>query len=353
MKKYLSILLSCAILFQPIAASANQVQEENQYYSVSSQEKSKSKPKLSPKTKKTLKKVGIATGAIGGAKLVLDVSREINFSSNCNYLNGHYEKISSGMLKKIDNPYGDDIKRQEGAGWCWNACLQRALSKYGIERTQKEIFRGVAEKWWVSPYKFKRDCGHDFNETVKELVDNSPYIIRLLFIPNCVFTQDIEKWVAKTTNSEYTYQTLTIPSEYLSPGSSEFDPKVASNKMYNLFEIMRNKIARKQGIDVKNVMLITLCPIFSSGHAITIEGTEDDKFIIGEPTGAATVGLSRENFFSKPVGKPIPFIFKCDFKEGFPVYFVIKKGHEITPQEWDKMLEEADFKHNYYKTVDN
>lgn len=358
MKKHLSVLLSLAIAFQPISAIASTPMRENNYtsgdyevISLSSPDQKNSESKLSPKTKKTLKTVGIAAGVIGGVKLIRDVAAEVLFNVNRSLLRDNYEKISGGLFHKIKNPDGDDIKKQEGASWCWDACVQRCLYKYGINKSQKEIFRGSAKKLWVSPFKSKRTSGKHLM-TKSEYESKCSFILRLIF-PTPVFDEEIKSWVEKTTE-DYTFQKLTIPAKYIpSIHSSNSEREKISCKLFKLFKILRATIALKQQRAEKDVVLLTMCPIIDGGHAITFEGTDESteeyRYIFGEPTGGATISLPQTGFFSVPNMKRIPFVLKYKelFSElDFPIQFLIKKGQEITLSEWNTMLKEAGFTEN-------
>ena len=102
---------------------------------------------------------------------------------------------------------------------------------------------------------------------------------------------------------------------------------------------LKNKIAEKQNIDAKNVILITACPLLTSAHAITIEDTVDNFYIIGEPAGGATIALPYDKFFSYPSDKRVPFVLsKIANKVGFNINLIVESNNRITDVEWQKIL---------------
>ncbi|MBQ2671340.1 MAG: hypothetical protein IJG00_00805 [Clostridia bacterium] len=58
------------------------------------------------------------------------------------------EQTRKEYLEKFKGHIGPNIltKRQEGIGWCWLACFQGLLKDRGIEKSQKELFKGITGK---------------------------------------------------------------------------------------------------------------------------------------------------------------------------------------------------------------
>ena len=220
--------------------------------------------------------------------------------------------------------------------WCWNACLQRALSKYGIEKSQKEIIRGIAKKYWVSPFESKRRTGNAYNITKEEFESKVPSFIKFFF--SVVFNDDINSYIKNITNGRYIYQTVTIPRE-LYCSNVKISTAEKSKKLYSIISALRNKIAEKQNMEVKNVILITACPLLTSAHAVTIEDTVGNFYVIGEPAGGVTVTLPYDKFFSYPSDKQVPFILsRAANKVGFNINFIIECNNRIIDSEWQNIL---------------
>lgn len=342
-KNYLSLLMSCIMLAEPFAANAQSVKSksDNSKPSVTQFVKGKISEcndwlDANPKTKKILKGVGIAAAVGVGLKTLGTATSEIWFNCASHTIPG---------LKKINNN-GDNIKKQEGLMWCWNACLQRALHKYGIEKSQKEIYKGITDKSLVSPLKVKRDTANVAAFSREELEDKN-FLVRLNNKGH-VFDEEIKAYVEKVTNNKYTYQTLYVPwgsvgCKYMTLSSGEIyyiGGDYHPDGFYALCGKLREAVAKKNSDDQRKVALLTLCPIVNSAHEITIEDTRGDEFIMGEPMAGVTVSLAKSEFFKDGYFLCSP-ITQRTYSHGLPLSFIIKKGCEIPEPEWDTMCERA------------
>ncbi len=335
-KKCLSIFLSCAMLAQPSMANANQIPKKTDNSKPPAIQVVKDKMSAcndwlnaNPKAKTGLKVVGIGASVYLGLRVLCRAGGEIWFNCASHTIPG-LDRIETG---------GDHIKKQEGIMWCWNACLQRALHKYGIEKTQKEIFRGITNKRYVSPLKTSRGESNVLGVTRKERDAASSWLARML-LPDPVFNEEIQNYVEKVTEGEYTYQTVYVDWENI-PANNDDLKGTGSIRLYQIYNTLRNEIAKKSQIDAKNVALLSLCPNIETAHMVTVENTRDSKFIMGEPMAGKTVQLANDKFFRRGPDFT-PYVCSTELRTacptGLPISFIIKKGSEITKAEWNKML---------------
>ena len=333
-KKCLSVLLSCVLFTEPFLSSAHAAPNKDDGVKASSFAQGV-RSKISkvgdyfnehPKLKKGLKIAGIGAAGYAGIDVLFAAGMEIWF--NCASRNLPPEFILE--------PTEDAIKKQEGLMWCWNASLQRALYKYGIEKTQKEIYKGITDKFFVSPLKSRRIVSAHPTFDSRCEISTCNFLERRI-ASNRVFNEEIRKYIEKVTNGEYTYQTVRIPNDRLLLPSLT-DCVEVSKRFYNLCGALRRLVANKTQEKEEKVALLTTCPILVSGHMITIEGARDNKFFMGDPWTGTMVTLNNESFFV-----PGSFIYKflnMSEKPSLPISFIIKKGQEITDDEWKKLIDE-------------
>ena len=319
-KKCLSVLLSCVLFTEPFLSSAHAAPNKDDGVKASSFAQGV-RSKISkvgdyfnehPKLKKGLKVAGICASGYAGIKVLYRAGMEIWFNCASRDLPPEF----------IPEPTKDAIKKQEGLMWCWNASLQRALHKYGIEKTQEEIYKGITGKPFVSPFKSKRTVAANITSNSRDKIAKCNFLVRRL-VSNQVFSEEIREYIEKATNGEYTFQTVRLMRWVDDSRSIHF---------YHLCGALRNCVAAKNRKGEGKVALLTVCPIVESCHMITIEDTRDGKFVMGEPWTGTMVTLDNKSFFT-----PGSFIHNSF---GLPIAFIIKKGQEITNDEWDKLVDE-------------
>lgn len=348
-KKCLSFLLSLIIFAEPLMVSAQRPSDTiAKVHTISTVQYADKKAsicaggntKIPTELKALTTMFVIGAVLISSMKIAVEVGREIWFKRLCNNFSDEYATEVPGFIK-IDT-HGDDIKKQEGVNWCWNACLQRLLHKYDIDKTQKEIFRGITGKRYISAFKLHRTQANvvaytrdEFDTTAKNNYKD-PKVCK--FLSRCVFNEEITKYVEKITEEKYTYQTLYVPWDKFSVDGDFGLDCGASICFYKICDKLKSCVVDKNQCEKTKVILKALCPIIKNSHAITIEDTKDDKFIIGEPQGGATVSLDNTKFFQE--GSML-----CDsdcrkeFIHGMPISFIIEKRKEITDNEWCEIIE--------------
>lgn len=326
-KKCLSVLLSCVLFTEPFLSSAHAAPNKDDGVKASSFAQGV-RSKISkvgnyfnehPKLKKGLKVAGIGASGYAGIEVLFTAGMEIWFNCASRNLPPEF----------IPEPTEDAIKKQEGLMWCWNASLQRALHKYGIEKTQKEIYKGITDKFFVSPLKSRRIVSAHPTFDSRCEISKCNFLERMI-ASNRVFNEEIRKYIEKVTNGEYTYQTVRI---FVSGSCLE-----VSKCFYNLCGALRSCVAEKNKEEKEKVALLTVCPIVRSGHMITIEGTREGKFVMGEPWTGTMVTLDNKSFFTP--GSFIHNLLSLSQNPGLQISFIIKKGQEITNDEWDKLVDE-------------
>ena len=102
------------------------------------------------------------------------------------------DKLRKLYLKNFIS-IGENIltKRQERSAWDWLACLQGLLKDRGIEKSQKELFKGITGK---SPGWFYQTTHNRLNEQY----DSSKFMnrIHMLYSRNVDFVE-VEKYINK------------------------------------------------------------------------------------------------------------------------------------------------------------
>ena len=97
---------------------------------------------------------------------VLALARVI-VEKNYNYW---IEQKRNEELKKFEGRIGENIltKRQEGAFWDWLACLQGMLKNRGIEKSQKELFKGITGKFpgWFETTRYNNLKETHYNDSL-------------------------------------------------------------------------------------------------------------------------------------------------------------------------------------------
>lgn len=328
-KKCLAILMSVSMMSNLFIASADapSITEENVKTSISQKSKwSKCKDWIDehPKTKITLE-------GLVGLNIISTAVAEVWF---------HYGDHSIELEEINDN---DPIKKQEGLAWCWNACLQRALHKLGIERSQKEIFKGITGKICVSPLAIYRNVGNyasdsreDYNESKNRYNFYERYLCSKL-----VFNDDIKKYVEQTTNDVYTYQTIYVP----------WDKLESDIFLYHFCQALRGKVKNVNSCTSdQQVVFLTLFPYVANAHMITIEDYRYDEqiklpsdFIIGEPMLGKTVYLEYNSYSYCAPGYLVidDSMRRHHMPQGMPISFIIKKGCQLQTNYVNNLISQA------------
>ncbi len=330
-KKCLSILLSCVLFTEPLISSTQAAQNKDDGVKTSSFAQGV-RSKISkvgnylnehPKLKKGLKIAGIGAAVCAGIGTLIAAGRKV-------YLNCTSSSLSPGLPPEFNpEPTEDDIKKQKEIPMGYLvSCLQRTLHKYGIEKTQEEIYEeilsGIRSSHWPN-YWLEIGTANKRNMMKK---------IEKIFLEYGDFDDIIKKYIEKTTNGKYTYQTLH--TALIVSGLSFY--KDLSKMYYNLCDKLQRRISQKNETDKEKVVLLTLCPILKDGRMVTIEGIRDNKFFIGDPWTGTTVTLNNGSFIV-----PGSFIdLKCvlSISGSLPMSFIIKKGQEITYDEWNRLIDE-------------
>ena len=147
MKKILSLAMSCVLLAQSFGGTVS-CKPSKSYKQVSITENNHQNGGFwdnHPGLAKFLKVAGTTAGWLVGADLLKSCAKELYFVARCDFLSNHPEKLSED-LTKIDE---QTIERQQGASWCWNACLTRALFKQGLKDIdQKKVYRAMGGSRW-------------------------------------------------------------------------------------------------------------------------------------------------------------------------------------------------------------
>ncbi len=218
-KKFLASLLSLTLLF-PVKSSANGI--EKTY--------NESRAKISTKNEsgwsvlKFIFEIFMGSVFINSGK---EVYQELEYKKNM------YE-LSQDFSKRYANELTDCqiTKKQEGKMWCWIACLQGLLRYNGINKRQKEIFKGISNSVFVSTFECNRNAGlsiYNSEQNMKDIKNcNCNYKDKDIIFPNM-----IRDYVERISNGRLTYQIA-----YIRPHSGERNIK---NSIYDVYK----KIGRK------------------------------------------------------------------------------------------------------------
>ncbi len=159
-------------------------------------------------------KVGLIGAGVGVGTYVF--FRLLTIGIHTKYVDHITEQTRKEYLEKFKGHIGPNIltKRQEGVGWCWLACLQALLKDRGIEKSQKELFKGITDKspgWFEVTRRNVMEPPKNFFEVVLELLNKEGKRIANLIEPVDYYA--VEKYIIEKFNLSFCYKRIQVTED--------------------------------------------------------------------------------------------------------------------------------------------
>lgn len=204
-KKALSIFLSLTMLF-PIKSSATDVLNQITVQNPVSAKTENQITADNDKSDTVLAKILFGVFACFALTLTgFEIKDELEYKRDIECLSNQFSSNFG------NNTTGCQItKRQEGRMWCWLACLQGLLGYHGVERTQKEIFKGISNSWFVPAMEHNRNSGLSIYSSEENMKSIGKFKDSDCDLKNTIFPYMIKDYVEKVSDNDLTYQILYI-----------------------------------------------------------------------------------------------------------------------------------------------
>ena len=151
----------------------------------------------------------------------------------------NYQKEISSSSELFSEQFGKNIttceltKKQEGKMWCWIACLQGLLKNQNVEKSQKEIFKGVTNSWFVPLLENNRDAGMSIYSSEENMKAVGKVAENECDPEDNIFPYMINDYIKKISNDKLTYQTVYI--------NKDLDTKDVKNTILEIYKTIGKK----------------------------------------------------------------------------------------------------------------
>ncbi len=309
-KKYLSVFTSALLLFQPLQQSAVAIENNSQtvHTKVSS---------VASTTCSTLKEtfkfltVVIGTSIVTGfgVNLAMDAIENPKYQKKVDEYKNWFSKNFTRDLTECKI-----TSRQEGAMWCWLACLQGLLRYHNINYSQEDLLKQIYFTLFISPFESGRNQGlslfdnpqKEFENLKKNHSHNS--LIAYISSRTSIYAGMIKKCIEKISDNKLTYQMVYINSS------------LTKNQLKESINDIYTKIGKRPFMILSNHC--------SSLHFINIrEINKNGKMFIEDPQTAQGRTESLDNFLSN-YDKEVLKRTESEFP-GIPVAFIVEKENEL------------------------
>lgn len=203
-KKALSMLLSLTLLF-PVKSSAADIMNQVAVSPIVNAEKGL-EINNDDESDISLTKVLVSIFSCFAVSLLgLEVKEELQYRNEIGRLSKDFSEHfkNSATTCKL-------TKRQEGRMWCWLACLQGLLRYHNIEKSQKEIFKGISKSWFVSEFEHNRNAGLSIYSSKENMKNAGKIEESECDLKNTIFPSMIKEYVERVSEGRLTYQILYI-----------------------------------------------------------------------------------------------------------------------------------------------
>lgn len=252
-----------------------------------------------------------------GLNLGPDIRRELNYKEDIYDLSQDFSKRYAGKLTDCKI-----TQRQEGQMWCWLACLQGLLKYHGINKSQKEILKGISYFTPIANLECDRKTGLSIYSSKINMANIEHCKYDYSFNgESTIFPNMIKDYVEQISNRKLTYQMA-----YIKPHSGEDNIK---KSIYDIY----NKIGRKPFSMLANHT--------SVGHLINVHHINNKGIMYIEDPA---FGKGRKESINKYVKHFDTNVRNTvDSANGIMVGFVVEKDNELqNPWFWSCNYKLAD-----------